>query len=141
MPVLNNVVKMAAKPMPDIVSPRVRAVLDYMIAGAFFASAGWFWRRNKRAAVAALLCGGGELSVSLLTDYPGGVRREIKFSTRRKLDLGLAAMTASMPEFLNFKDEPERKFFTMQGVLVTAANELTKFPESSGESKERGRAA
>ena len=137
MPILNNVIRMAAKPMPDVVSPSAHAVLDYMIAGAFFAMAGWFWRRNKRAAVGSLLCGAAELGVSVLTDYPGGMRRSIRFSTRQKLDLGLAAMTASMPEFLNFKDEPQRKFFTAQGIVITAANELTRFPEARGRSKER----
>jgi hypothetical protein len=141
MAMFNNLVKMATKPLPDLISPKGHAVIDYMIVGAFLATAGLFWRRNKRAAVASLLCGGAQLGVSLLTDYPGGVRRSIKFSTRRKLDLGLAAMTASMPEFLNFENEPQRKFFITQGVLITAANELTQFPETRGESKERERAA
>jgi hypothetical protein len=127
----NNVVKMAVKPLPDIITARGHAVIDYMIAGAFLATAGLFWRHNKRAAMASLLCGGAQLGVSMLTDYPGGVRRAIKFSTRRKLDLGLAAMTAAMPEFLNFEDEPQRKFFTTQGVLITVANELTRFPKTS----------
>ena len=101
-----------------------------------------FWRRNKRAAVASFLCGGAQLGVSILTDYPGGVRRAINFSTRRELDVGLAAMTAAMPECLNFEDEPQRKFFTTQGLLMTVANELTQFPETSDdERKERRRAA
>jgi len=141
MAMFNNLVKMAVKPLPDVISPNGHALIDYMIAGAFFAMAGLSWRRNKRAAVASLLCGGAQLAVSMLTDYPGGVRRSIKFSTRRKLDLGLAAMTAAMPEFLNFEDEPQRKFFTAQGIIITAANELTKFPEMRGGGKERGRAA
>jgi len=142
MAMFNNVVKMAVKPLPDVISARGHAVIDYMIAGAFFATAGLFWRRNKRAAMASLLCGGAQLGVSMLTDYPGGVRRTIKFSTRRKLDLGLAAMTAAMPEFLNFEHEPQRKFFTTQGLLITVANELTQFPKmSNDERKERRRAA
>jgi len=133
---------MAVKPLPDVISARGHAILDYMIAGAFFASAGLFWRRNKRAAMGALLCGGAQLGVSMLTDYPGGVQPAIRFSRRRKLDLGLAAMSAAIPEFLNFKHEPERKFFTAQGVLITAASELTKFPKTSADEwKERRRAA
>ena len=142
MAMINRVAKMAVRAMPDVVTPRGHAVIDYMIAGAFFATAGLFWRKNKRAAVASLLCGGAQLGVSMLTDYPGGVRGAIRFSTRRKLDLGLAAMTAAMPEFLNFEDEPQRKFFTTQGVLITVANELTRFPKTSDdERKERRRAA
>jgi hypothetical protein len=142
MAMVNNLMKMAMKPMPDVITPRGHAVVDFMIAGAFFATAGLFWRKNKRAAVASLLCGGAQLGVSLLTDYPGGVQRAIKFSTRRKLDLGLAAMTAAMPEFLNFEDEPQRKFFIAQGALITIANELTRFPKTSDDEwKERQRAA
>ena len=142
MAIINSLLKMAAKPLPDMISPKGHAVIDYMIAGTFFACAGLFWRRNKRAAVASLVCGGAELGVALLTDYPGGVRPSIRFSTRRKLDLGIAAMTAAMPEFLNFKDEPQQKFFTTQGALITVATELTRFPEVDEEEwKERPWAA
>jgi hypothetical protein len=141
MAILNNLVKMALKPLPGMISPRGHAVLDYMIVGAFIATAGVFWKRNKRAAVSSLLCGGAQLGVSLLTDYPGGARPAIPFSTRRKLDLGLAAMTAAMPEFMNFEGEPEQKFFTAQGVLMTVANELTQFPRANENKRERHFAA
>jgi hypothetical protein len=138
----NKFVKMAVKPLPDVISPRGHAVVDYMIVGAFFATAALFWRKNRRSAVASLICGATQLGVSMLTDYPGGVRKPINFSTRRTLDLGLAAMTAAMPEFLNFEDEPQRAFFTTQGLLITVANELTRFPEASDERwKQRRRAA
>jgi hypothetical protein len=46
-----------------------------------------------------------------------------------------------MPEFLAFKDEPQKKFFVAQGALITAANELTQFPERKRRAKERARAA
>jgi len=140
MAMLNNIVKMALKPLPKVISPRSHAVLDYMVVGAFLATAGMFWRRNKRAAVSSLLCGGAQLGVTMLTDYPGGIRPSIRFSTRRKLDLGLAAMTAAMPEFLNFEGEPERKFFTAQGMGLMVANQLTQF-SGEEEPKERQLAA
>jgi hypothetical protein len=141
MPVLNSVVKIAAKPLPRVISPKAHAVLDYVIVGSFFATAAWFWRRNKRAALASLICGSARLAISLLTDYPGGVHGAIRFHTRREIDLGLAAMTATMPEFLAFQDEPQKNFFVVQGVLTTAANELTQFPEQHRPEKERRRAA
>jgi hypothetical protein len=142
MAIFSRFVKMGMKAMPDVITPRGHAVVDYMVAGAFLATAGLFWRRNKRAAVASLLCGGAQLGVSMLTDYPGGVRRAIRFSTRRRLDLGLAAMTVAMPELLNFQDEPQRKFFTTQGAVITVANELTQFPRATDDEwKGRRRAA
>jgi hypothetical protein len=75
--------------------------------------------------------------VSLLTDYPGGVRKWISFRRHREIDLGLAAMTATMPEFLAFKDDAERKFFLAQGALITAATELTQFPEKARRGEKR----
>lgn len=131
MPVLNKVAKIALKPLPRMISSRAHAAVDYVIVTSFLAAAATFWRRNKRAAVASLLCGGAKLAVTLLTDYPGGVRKAIPFGHRHEIDLGLAAMTATMPEFLAFKDRPEKNFFLAEGVLITAANELTRFPDES----------
>ena len=137
MPMMNSFARIAAKPLPRVVSPKAQAVLDYAIAGSFFAAAGWFWRRNKRAAIAALVCGSAKVAVNLLTDYPGGVRKVINFHTRREIDLGIAAMTATMPDFLSFNDDPEKKFFMAEGALIAAGNELTQFPERSPRRKER----
>ena len=129
MPILNNMAKAAVKPFPKMISPRTHAALDYFAIGAFLASAGWFWSRSKRASLAALVCGGAQLAVSLLTDYPGGVKKIIHFRIHRDIDFGLAAMTATMPEFLAFKDESEKKFFQAQGVILSAATQLTQVPQ------------
>lgn len=141
MPILNSMTKVAAKPLPRMISPKAHAILDYVIVGTFLASAGWFWRRNKRAAIASLLSGGATLAVSLMTDYPGGVRKVIHYPVRREIDLGIAAMVATMPEFLAFKNEPQRKFFVAEGALITAVNELAQIPEPRRRAKERARAA
>lgn len=141
MPTLNSITRIAAKPLPRIISPKAHAILDYVMVGTFFATAGWFWRRNKRAAIGSALCGGAQLAVSLLTAYPGGVRKVIHYPLRHEIDLGIAAMVATMPEFLAFKDEPQRKFFVAQGALITAVNELAQIPEPRRRAKERARAA
>jgi hypothetical protein len=131
MPILNRTVRIAAKPFPKAISPKAHAVLDYMTVGSFLLAAAWFWRRSKRAAIGALVSGGAELAVSLLTNYPGGVKKIINFRTHRDIDFGLAAMTATMPEFLAFQDEDEKKFFLAQGALITAVSELTRSPGKS----------
>jgi len=128
MPMLNKIARIATKPFPKTISPRAHAMMDYITVGFFLASAGWFWGRNKRAALAALICGGADLAVNLLTDYPGGVQRVISYPAHREIDLGLAAMTAAMPEFMAFQHESEKKFFLAQGALITATVELTQFP-------------
>jgi len=109
MPILTSAAQIAAKPFPKAISPKAHAIIDYMTVGAFFMSAAWFWKRNKRAAIAAIISGGAELAVSLFTNYPGGVTKVINFRTHRDIDFGLGAMTATMPEFLAFKDEDEKK--------------------------------
>jgi hypothetical protein len=129
MPILNTAAKLLAKPVPKFISPRAHAVLDYITVGSFLMSAGWLWSRNKRAALAALICGGAELALGLLTDYPGGVKKAISFHTHGEIDWGLAAMVATMPEFLAFKDDHERKLFLAHGAMITALRELTEFPE------------
>ena len=58
MPILNSLAKVVAKPLPRMVSPEAHAVVDYITIGSFLMSAGYFWQRNKRAALAALICGG-----------------------------------------------------------------------------------
>jgi len=131
MPILNSAVQIAAKPFPRAISPKAHAIIDYVTVGSFLMTAAWFWRRSKRAALAALISGGAELAVSLLTNYPGGVKKAINFRTHRDIDFGLGAMTATMPEFLAFKDENERKFFLAQGAMIIAISELTRFPDKS----------
>src|SRR5690348_15686457 len=141
MPILHSAIKIAAKPIPAVISPKAHAIFDYITVGVFIAGASWFWRRNKRAAIAAGLCGAAKLAVSTTTAYPGGVRRSIRFPHRREIDLGLAAMTATMPEFLGFSDEPQKRFFQIQGALAVALTELTDFPDRAPRSKEYARAA
>lgn len=126
MAVLNSLTKIVAKPIPRIVSRKTHAMVDYANVGLFLGTAALFWRRNRRAAMASLICGGAELALVLLTDYPGGVNKVISFSTHRELDYSLAAMAASMPESLAFEGHDETKFFRVQGALITLLGELTQ---------------
>jgi hypothetical protein len=126
---LNNVAKIVLKPIPRMHSPKAHSIADFVVVGSFFAGAALFWQPSERASIAALVCGAAELAVSRLTDYPGGIKKVIAFRAHRDIDLGLAAMTAMMPEFLAFEDESEKKFFLAQEGLITAITELTQFPE------------
>lgn len=141
MPVLNNLVKMAAKPIPRIVTPTAHAVVDLVSVGLFLGSAAWFWRRNRRAAFASLLCGGAELALMLLTDYPGGTKPFLSFSAHREMDYGLAAMVATMPESLGFQEDDEKNFFRAQGAAITLLGEVTRPSSIVSSRRERARAA
>jgi hypothetical protein len=137
MALLNTVVKLAAKPIPRTISPKTHSVVDLITACTFLAGAGLFWRRNKRAAVAALICGSADLAIAVLTDYPGGTEKAIKYGAHYGIDLGLATMFATMPDFLTFNDEREKKFFLIQGAVKTALAETTRFPEVQGSKEKR----
>ena len=125
MAMLNTVAKAITKPMPRMISPKSHSMLDYVTAGVFIAGAGFFWKRNKRAAIASLVSGTAVAAVSALTEYPGGVNGVFGLEKHRNIEVGLAAMIAAMPEFFSFGDEPEKKFFRIQGVLMTCLTELT----------------
>jgi len=125
MSMLNTVARAVTKPMPRIISPKSHSMLDYVTAGVFLASAGFFWKRNKRAAIASLVSGTAVAAVSALTEYPGGVNGVFGLERHRNIEIGLAAMVATMPAFFSFEDEPEKNFFRIQGVLMTCISELT----------------
>jgi len=127
MALMQRGVALAAGRMPKKISPRVHAALDYAIAGSFLLAGAVFWKRNRRAAVGALLCGGATAAVSLLTDYPGGVRKVIPYAMHGQIDTGLVAMTAAMPRLVNIEDDREAKFFSRQAVAKTAITAMTNF--------------
>lgn len=127
MAIFNRVADLASKRMPKVLSPRGHAIADYLTVATFLVVGSVFWSRHKRAALASFICGGAELATNLLTNYPGGAAKLIPFHTHRTIDLGLAAMTATMPEFLNFEDDREKKFFLAQASVITVATNLTEF--------------
>lgn len=142
MSFLTGITNVLTKPLPRVLSPKAHAYADYFTIGAFLLSGLVASRRNRRAAIASFACGATELAVSLLTDYPGGVSKAISFPLHEKIDIGLAAMAATMPEFLAFQDEPERMFFYAQAALITGLTNLTQFePRAVRATRERARAA
>jgi hypothetical protein len=129
MPILTGAVDQITRRFPKVVSPKAHAVVDYLTIGTFLVAGALFWRKNRRAAIGSLLCGGAELAVNLLTDYPGGHSRLISFPTHAKVDIGLAAVAATMPEFMDFAHEGERHFFSVQAGIITVAANLTDFAD------------
>jgi hypothetical protein len=125
MPKLYAVADSLTRRLPRLVSPKGHAIADYVAIGAFAVAGALFWRTNRRAATAALLCGGAQLALNLATDYPGGVINMLTFPAHGKVDMGLAALTATMPELLGFREG--RSFFLAQSGAITATTNLTRF--------------
>jgi hypothetical protein len=130
MPLLDQAAKWTTNKMPKVITPKAHAIIDYAMAASFFGMAAFFWRRNKRAAVSALVCGVAETVTALCTDYPGGVVKEISYETHGTIDFGLSGMVASLPDMLRFADDPESRFFRMQGLGLATVTGLTDFTGS-----------
>src|SRR5262249_12714147 len=116
--------------MPKLIEPKTHAVIDYAMAASFFGMAAFFWRRNKRAALSALLCGAAESITAVCTDYPGGVVKEITFEDHGAICVRLSGLVASLPGMLRFNDEPESRFFRLQGIALATVTGLTNFTGS-----------
>ncbi|HEU5451187.1 MAG TPA: hypothetical protein VFU76_04345 [Terriglobales bacterium] len=126
MPMLQKGVAAVANRMPKVISPTAHAVADYATIALWGVMAGLFWNRNKRAAVSAMICGASELGTSLITDYPGGVADVISLATHLKIDMGLAATATALPNLMGFDDDPEAKWFRIQGLGITGVTAMTR---------------
>src|SRR3954468_20491066 len=104
MPFTDMAARAVADKLPKIINPKTHAFIDYAMAGTFFVLGAMFWKRNKRAAIGAMLCGAATTATSIITDYPGGVKKVISFHTHGRIDAGLSGMTAAAPNFLAFND-------------------------------------
>ncbi len=130
MPRMYAVADTLTRRLPKVVSPEGHAIADYIAIGIFALAGGLFWKTNKRAATAAWMCGGAELLLNLITDYPGGAVKLVSFPAHGKIDLGLAALTATMPEVFSIREG--RNFFLIQSGAITATGNLTRFTSRNG---------
>lgn len=132
MPLAARAAQMVVDRMPKVVDPKTHAVLDYVMGGACLALGAFFWRRNKRAAIAATMCGAATLTNAMLTDYPGGVKKVLSYQTHGRIDAGLAGLTATMPTFFAFRGEDEARYFTGLALAETVMTGLTDFDAATG---------
>jgi hypothetical protein len=127
MALLQKGIELAAGRMPKVINPTTHAVIDYAVAGTFFLMGALYWRRNRKAALGAMLCGSATAMNNLLTDYPGGVQQTLSYKAHGRIDAGLAGITGTMPRLLGFSDDPEARFFGVQALTETAVTALTDF--------------
>ena len=132
MPISSAVADRLTRYFPKVISPKSHAVLDLFTMTAFFVSSGLFWNRNRRAALGALACGGAQLMTGLLTDFSGNGSNPISLPIHGKIDLGLAAVSAAMPELMLLKERPQRTFFVSQSAIITSVANLTDFQRTTG---------
>lgn len=131
MAILKSAADVATRRLPKLLTAEAHQAADYVLVGSFAAAGAWFWRRNRRAALASWISGGSLLGLTLLTSYPGKSRRYLAFPLHGKMETGMAAMVAAMPEFLRLEDDKERHFFTIKAGILTVISNLTAFSEKS----------
>ena len=127
MPIMQKGIAAFSDHLPKVITPKTHAIADYATLGGFVLMAALFWKKNRRAAVAATACAAAEAANTLLTDFPGGVAKVMDFRTHGRVDLALAAATSALPGFLGFSGKPGGKFFTMMGINITAVGAMTDF--------------
>jgi hypothetical protein len=137
MSVVISVADVVSSALPKILPSKAHAVADTVISGAFFLAGVAYWRRNRRAALGALACGGLHLATSILTSYDRQQGKPISLALHRKMELGIAAMIAAVPEFLQFEDSPERKTFLLQAAAIVALANMTRVKPSGVEARAR----
>lgn len=124
---------------PKFVHPATHAALDYLTTAYFMVVAGALWGRHRRAAAAALINGGMVLGLSMLTDYPGGLKR-ISFRTHGKGDTLQMMTAAGLPVMLGFAGSPAALPLLLQAVDEFAVISVTDF-DAQESSAQSGRAA
>jgi hypothetical protein len=127
MPLWQQGTRALTRKMPKIIGPGTHAAADYAIAGMFFIAAALLWKRNRRAAVGSLLCGGAKVANAALTDYPGGVSGVLSYRTHGRIDATIAGLTASTPQLMGFAGEPEARLFGAQALAETLITGMTDY--------------
>jgi hypothetical protein len=144
MAIFDAGVRMLSNRMPKVISPKAHAIIDYATAASFFAMGAYLWKRNRRAAVASLICGAAEVGTAAVTDYPGGIRPYLSFEQHGKIDAAISGIVATMPNTLFFANHSSSQFFRGQGVLLAASTGMTDFealPSSAQQKRDLEEAA
>jgi hypothetical protein len=121
---------------PKFVDPPTHAVLDYLTVSYFMVVAGALWGRHRRASVSALINGGMVLGMSLLTDYPGGLKK-ISFRTHGKGDIVQMMMAGGLPVVLGFAGSSAASPLFLQAVDELGVISVTDFDARQDSRRDR----
>ncbi|HZQ92954.1 MAG TPA: hypothetical protein VFA60_14265 [Terriglobales bacterium] len=126
MPVIQSGVRVVASRLPKVMPPAAHAIADYAIAASFLGMAAFFWRRDRRAAVACIGVGASQVALSLFTDYPGGLAKRVSFHRHGRIDMLRAGVIAGLPGVMEMEDA-SRRFFATSAIALTAIAGMTAF--------------
>ena len=125
MALVQQAVGLMTKKLPKMISPRTHAIIDYATVGTFILMGALFWKKNKKASIAAFSCAAAEATTVLLTDFPGGVTDVISFETHGRIDSTIAGATVALPNTLGFS--PCKLSFSDELIFSAACLALVAF--------------
>ena len=126
MPILTKAADLATRKLPKFISPQVHRTADYAIMTGFAVAGMFYWKRNRRAAIASWLCGGSMLVLDLVTHYDRAEKNGPgSFVEHRRTELGMAVGFALVPKLLGI-ERMARIHFTVQSAVLIALANLTE---------------
>lgn len=130
MPLLIEATYLATRKLPKVISPKAHKAADYLLIGGFALAGMVYWNRDRRAAIASMLCGGSLLALTLATQYDGKSGAWIGFSEHRKTELGMAGVFSLIPKILQ-TGKVTKTHFLVQAAALTAIGNMTRSDKSS----------
>ena len=128
---MQNHISTLTQGVPKVIDQRAHAALDYTTVAALVGIGMHLQSRHRTAANFAFMNAAAVLTLSLLTDYPGGLFRRISFQTHGLIDAAQAGMMACGPALLGFGNAPEAKMFYAKAMMEAAVVSATDWSEST----------
>ncbi len=122
--------------LPKWISPQTHGIIDYSHAALFATVAAIYWKRNRRAAVAAASTSALVLVQSLLTDYKFGVKKLIPFSVHGQMDGSFAAASLAIPKTFGFEGTAPARIFHINAFVEAAVVGLTDWNDKRARAEE-----
>jgi hypothetical protein len=97
--------------MTKPIDARRHAVADYATAAIFMAAALYYRGRHRQASALAWANAISILTLSMFTDYPGGLFRRLNFQTHGIVDRVLTVTAAAGPALMGFAKDREALTF------------------------------
>lgn len=123
--------------MKKPITPFVHGVIDYATSAAV-AAAPKLMRLDRRASAAAYALAGGYTALSMLTEYPLGVKQVVPFKAHGVTEGAIGAILPALPFALGFASQHRaRNLFFGLTALTAVVSLLTDWDKRSGRSSRR----
>jgi hypothetical protein len=106
--------------LPKVIGPKGHAIIDYALFATTVTTAYLFGRKNRVIGVSTLLTAVIEGVNVAVTDFPGGLVKELSFPAHGRMGLGTLPVFAALPALMGFAKRRESLFFYGQVALAAA---------------------